>query len=264
MASETTHEFKISTSKIRGYSEGAIDLHINAPEQLADRGDFRGSGTVLVAFNSTGRVLGMIYVDELRTQDEGAVVELSNLNRLNGIPGYAFTEKMFATLGGKLKFQRLIRLTELAEGSRSNVGLTGIVTNADGKTVYVVDGKVVDGALFTVHLYRVMRLRYDFVAAGSHEQAADVARTQALSGISPVEIDDCDGQIISALVDQGGGENFDDTRLVKFVDSADVAAVAGELLKALKTVRVWSTPTDPDQVNWIDNLVSHAEAMLAE
>ncbi len=256
--------FKIATSQIRGWHENQIDLRANAPEQLSDRGDYRGAGTVMVAFNGAGKVLGMIYVDQLRATDASSVVELSTLGRLNALPGFAFMERMTATANGKLKIQYMARMTELVINGRSNIGLTGSIVDTSGAHNFFVAGKEIAGAIYTVHLYQVMRLRFDMIVAGTHEQAAEIAKAKTHAGETPAEIEACDGQVFSALVDLGGGENFDDTRLVKFVDSTDLHNLAADLLQALKQLRESPEAISPDNQPMIDTLIARAEGTLAD
>ena len=59
--------------------------------------------------------------------------------------------------------------------------------------------------LYNVHLYREMRLVFEGISAETPEAAAAIARDKPTD--ESVEIADCEGETLSALVDVDGGEN---------------------------------------------------------
>lgn len=228
--------FKITTSQIPGYANGVISLQVNAPGLLLQGGDYKGSGRVLVAFDSTGRIIGMLYIDQLRRPDAGQVLDLQRSARLQQLPGYAFTETMFASEFGTVAFESLLKLTELWPGVRSNVGLTGSIALSTGEVSQVLGGMIVDGGIYTVHLYRVMRLRYDAIAAPDAETAANLARELCERDTKPSEISDCDGEIVSALVDVDGDDDYEQSEVINFTSSTDFRDLARELHSLLSSI----------------------------
>lgn len=84
---------------------------------------------------------------------------------------------------------------------------------------------------YNVHLYREMRLVYGGIEAGSHEQAAAIARDRPTDQAD--SIDDCEGESIAALVDVQGDEEYEESRTIDFEPERERQA-APKLLAALK------------------------------
>jgi hypothetical protein len=84
---------------------------------------------------------------------------------------------------------------------------------------------------FNVHIYREMKLLYGGIEAGSHEEAAAIARDRATDQAD--SIDDCDGETLAALVDVAGDEDYEQSRLIDFEAERQRKAAPG-LLAALK------------------------------
>jgi hypothetical protein len=68
--------------------------------------------------------------------------------------------------------------------------------------------------LYNVHIYREMRLTFERIEAGSHEEAAAKAHDMATPDAD--EIDDCDGESFSALVDVVGDDQYEQSRFIDF------------------------------------------------
>src|SRR5262249_12363960 len=60
--------------------------------------------------------------------------------------------------------------------------------------------------LYTVHLYREMRLTFERVEADTHEAAAAIARDRLTEDADDIE--DCDGENLAALVDVVGDDQY--------------------------------------------------------
>ena len=84
---------------------------------------------------------------------------------------------------------------------------------------------------YTVHVYREMRLRFDGVAAGSPEEAAEAARDMHFDDAD--EWSDCEGETLAALVDVPGDEEFGQSRTVDF-EPGRMLKSWPKLLEALK------------------------------
>ena len=67
---------------------------------------------------------------------------------------------------------------------------------------------------YNVHIYREMRLVYEGIKAATPEAAAKIARDKPTS--DAVEIDDCEGETLSALVDVQGDEEYEQSRIINF------------------------------------------------
>ena len=67
---------------------------------------------------------------------------------------------------------------------------------------------------YNVHLYREMRLLFEGIETGSHEEAAAIARQRSCEEAD--FIGDCDGETFAALVDVVGDTEYEQTRLVSF------------------------------------------------
>jgi len=81
-----------------------------------------------------------------------------------------------------------------------------------------------------VHLYREMCLLFKGIEAGSHEEAASLARARHTADAD--EIDDCEGKTLAALVDVVGDEEYEQSRLIGF-EAERLRQAAPKLLKAL-------------------------------
>lgn len=75
--------------------------------------------------------------------------------------------------------------------------------------------------IYTVHIYREMRLRFDDISAETPEAAAEMARERVL--FEADDFDDCEGQTFAALVDNLDGQE---------VESVVIDFEAGRLLDA--------------------------------
>ena len=84
---------------------------------------------------------------------------------------------------------------------------------------------------YIVHLYREMRLGYDGIEADTPEAAAAIARTMPTGDADDIE--DCDGETFSALVDVQGDEDYQRSDTVDF-DPERLRKAAPKLLVALK------------------------------
>ena len=81
--------------------------------------------------------------------------------------------------------------------------------------------------IFNVHIYREMRLVYSGIEAGSHEEAAAIARDKPTDEAD--SMDDCEGETFSALVDIQGDEDYEQSRDIDFEgEQMRKAACAGD------------------------------------
>jgi hypothetical protein len=87
--------------------------------------------------------------------------------------------------------------------------------------------------LYTVHLYREMRLALERVEADTPEAAAAIARNRLTEDTD--DISDCDGDTFAALVDVVGDEHYEQSRLIDF-EAERLRKAAPELLAALEEV----------------------------
>jgi len=88
--------------------------------------------------------------------------------------------------------------------------------------------------VFNIHLYREMRLVYEGIEAASAEEAAAKARTFRTE--DAVEIADCEGETLAALVDVVGDEEYENSQMIDF-ESQRMRQAAPETLKALREAR---------------------------
>jgi hypothetical protein len=97
--------------------------------------------------------------------------------------------------------------------------------------------------LYTVHLYREMRLTFERVEADTHEAAAAIARDRLTEDADDIE--DCDGENLAALVDVVGDDQYEHSQMINFEDER-LRKAAPELLKALKALYAatggWNMP----------------------
>jgi hypothetical protein len=84
--------------------------------------------------------------------------------------------------------------------------------------------------LYTVHLYREMRLTFERVEADTHEAAAAIARDRLTEDADDIE--DCDGENLAALVDVVGDDQYEHSRIIDF-EAERLRKAAPELLETL-------------------------------
>ena len=96
---------------------------------------------------------------------------------------------------------------------------------------------------FNVHIYRELRLLFEGIEADSLAHAAALARDRATSEAD--EIDDCDGETFSALVDIVGDAQYEQSRMIDFEDERRRRA-APHLLEACHYVQ----PHLEEYVRW--------------
>jgi hypothetical protein len=85
--------------------------------------------------------------------------------------------------------------------------------------------------LYNVHIYREMRLVYEGISAETPEAAAAIARKQPTDDC--VEIADCEGETLSAVVEVDGDEEYVQTRFIDFEAERERKAAA-VMLNALQ------------------------------
>lgn len=68
--------------------------------------------------------------------------------------------------------------------------------------------------MYSIHIYRVMKLRFDNVSAATAQEAADKVCT--LPSDQADDLDDCDGETFSALVDVVDDENYDHSQMIDY------------------------------------------------
>jgi hypothetical protein len=83
---------------------------------------------------------------------------------------------------------------------------------------------------FNVHLYREMRLLFEGIEAGSHEEAAAIAHNRLTEDADAIAC--CDGEDFAALVDVVGDEQYEQSRLIDF-EGERLRQAAPKLLEAL-------------------------------
>ena len=69
-------------------------------------------------------------------------------------------------------------------------------------------------SLYTVHIYREMRLRFDEIKAKTPEAAAAIARERLLHEAD--HVDDCDGETFAALVDEECDHDYEHSKTIDF------------------------------------------------
>jgi hypothetical protein len=85
--------------------------------------------------------------------------------------------------------------------------------------------------LYNLHIYREMRLVFDNIEADTPQAAAAIGRERLTT--DAVEIDDCEGETLSALVDVVGDEEYEHSVFIDF-EAERVRKIARQLLDALK------------------------------
>ena len=68
--------------------------------------------------------------------------------------------------------------------------------------------------IYNVHIYREMRLVYEGISAETPEAAAAIARKQPTDDC--VEIADCEGETLSAVVDEAGDSAYERSVMIDF------------------------------------------------
>jgi hypothetical protein len=86
---------------------------------------------------------------------------------------------------------------------------------------------------YIVHLYREMRLTYTAIEAETPEAAAAIAGGKATDDADNIE--DCEGENLSVLVDVAGDDEYEHSRSIDFETERQRKA-APKLLAALKAV----------------------------
>lgn len=84
---------------------------------------------------------------------------------------------------------------------------------------------------YNVHLYREMRVKFERVEADTPEAAAAIAHNKFTR--DAVDIDDCDGEDLSALVDVIGDDEFEHSVTIDF-ENERLRKAASQLLAALE------------------------------
>jgi hypothetical protein len=85
--------------------------------------------------------------------------------------------------------------------------------------------------MHNVHTYRELKLRFDRIEAESPEAAAAIARDKPTDEAD--DIDDCDSETFSALVDVVGDEEYEQSRVIDF-EPERLRNAAPKMLSALK------------------------------
>jgi hypothetical protein len=85
--------------------------------------------------------------------------------------------------------------------------------------------------IYTIHIYREMKLRFDGIEADTPEAAAAIAQGKPTGDAD--DIDDCDGEDFAALVDVALDEEFEQSRTIDFEPERQ-RKNAPKLLEALK------------------------------
>ena len=68
--------------------------------------------------------------------------------------------------------------------------------------------------IYNVHIYREMRLVYEGISAETPEAAAAIARKKPTD--DSVEIADCEGETLSAVVDEAGDSAYERSVMIAF------------------------------------------------
>ena len=95
---------------------------------------------------------------------------------------------------------------------------------------------------YQAHIYREMRLVFAGIEADTAEIAAAIARDKPTGDAD--EIDDCEGESFSALVDVQGDEEYDQSRFIDFELQRQRNAAA-KLLDALRWITCCQTACAP-------------------
>jgi hypothetical protein len=84
---------------------------------------------------------------------------------------------------------------------------------------------------YNIHIYREMKLRFDCIEADTPEAAASIAGDKPTRDAD--DVDDCEGESFSALVDVAGDEGYEQSLFIDF-EPRKVRDCAPKLLAALK------------------------------
>ncbi|CAN5142092.1 hypothetical protein BH10PLA2_BH10PLA2_34790 [soil metagenome] len=68
--------------------------------------------------------------------------------------------------------------------------------------------------MFTVHIYREMRLTFREIEAKDQDDAARIAHDLSLKAAD--ELDECDGETFAALVNFDGDDDYELSRIIDF------------------------------------------------
>ena len=85
--------------------------------------------------------------------------------------------------------------------------------------------------IYNVHIYRELILRFDRIEAEAPDAAASIARDKPTDEAD--DIDDCDGETFSALVDVVGDEKYEQSCLIDF-EAERLRKAAPKVLDALR------------------------------
>lgn len=118
---------------------------------------------------------------------------------------------------------------------------------------------------YDVHLYREMRLLFEGIEAGSHDEAAAVARRRPSDEAD--FMDDCHGEDFAALVDVTGDDTYEQSRFIAF-EAERLRQAAPKLLKLLDQLTYWvkcdkTNPDNPLVRETLWSLAEQANAALA-
>lgn len=83
--------------------------------------------------------------------------------------------------------------------------------------------------MYTIHLYREMKLRFDDVIAPSAHAAADLAYEMPTG--QAAAIGECDGETFSALADLADDENYEHSQMIDY-PAERLRQAAPQLLEA--------------------------------
>lgn len=113
---------------------------------------------------------------------------------------------------------------------------------------------------FNVHIYREMRLKFVGIEADTPEAAASIAREKPTDDADDIE--DCNGDDLSALVDVAGDEKYDQSVMIDF-EAERQRKAASTLLATLEAVaelrRKWRSQDEAetiDSIEYMDGLDS--------
>jgi len=112
--------------------------------------------------------------------------------------------------------------------------------------------------LYNVHIYREMRLVYDGITADTPEAAAAIARDQPTG--DAVEIDDCEGETLSALVDVAGDEEYEQSRFIAFEEERLRQASPALLAACRMVVDRWERGDLAEAARACSDAIAQAEA----
>ena len=114
--------------------------------------------------------------------------------------------------------------------------------------------------LYTVHLYREMRLTFEGIEAESLEAAAAAARDKQTSHADDIE--DCEGETLAALVDVAGDEEYGQSRFIDF-EAERQRNAAPALLASLEAILPYAENEAHSLEQLKDSPVADAEAARA-